>query len=218
MSFSDDFDDNNLDATKWDTCLQVGWSVAETNQQLEITHVAEGGWNVGGIVSVDTHDLSNSWISVDVTSQDALPGLLMYICLTKVTASDPWNENDFYFIRKWNFSDQVHIYSRIAGGDKDELYNESWTAETGELKIEVSGSDILFYENGGEVYSETNELSSNEVYIYLIATSNNWSGTDAYDTFNSNIGGAVAPAILPIVDGGIIQPLVDDGTVQKIIG
>lgn len=84
--FIDNFDDNNLDATKW-----FNWGGAEVvnaNQQLEIS-ILSGGANYQGIESVEYYRLRDSSVSIEVKNagNQALTSLEVTFSIFKDTAT-----------------------------------------------------------------------------------------------------------------------------------
>jgi hypothetical protein len=81
----------------------------------------------------------------------------------------------------------VHTYvqRRAGGGSVVNLNQTGWVSATGQMAISVADGVISFYENGELKYSETYQLSTYNVYVYVFVSSapGDGVGTDAFDNF-----------------------------------
>ncbi len=179
---NDNFDDNSIDTTFWDM-LEVGATVAEVNQRLEVTRPEVIGHKQSGLVTKYSHNLSEADLQISVVELDTLDHMQLMICLTKVTASDPYGEANWYRFFKAGATSTCRVQKRVDGAT-EYLYNQAWSAATGPLRIVISGGVISFYEDGNLVASESYALSTYIAYVYIFQSTNaELVGTDAFDDF-----------------------------------
>jgi hypothetical protein len=181
--FSDNFNDNSVDAFRWDK-LQASATVNEVNNRLEVT-IPSGGQNQAqaGYVSSYAYNLSSSTTSVQVVQLNNVDEMTLQICNTKVTSSDPDAEDNFYRILKLKEASAIYVQQRISGS-KSTLANTAWDGSTGTLKIEVAYGTIYFFEDTYLRYWTDFSLPSYICYIYVFTSSTPaYYGTDAFDDF-----------------------------------
>jgi hypothetical protein len=61
--WNDDFNDNALDPTKWTPYYDIGVSVTEVNQRLEVNVPISGA---GGVVGIASADVANKTVTIDI--------------------------------------------------------------------------------------------------------------------------------------------------------
>jgi hypothetical protein len=184
VTIEDDFNDNSQNTLRWQTHLFNTASIAETNNRLECT--VSDQYAKAGYISQSQYDLTNDDIKVDYGCVAAQTCELAISLGKGLGDGEIWDQNDFYIMRKLRTpTNQVIIVSRTGGGTPSyTAYNSSGT--TGSLKIELSGSNINFYENDGLVHSESYALSSPIVYIWLYADAGDtYTGTNWFDNVTS---------------------------------
>lgn len=167
----DNFNDNSRDVTFWDL-LQVVPNptvVAEQNQRLEFSW--NGVWpaNPGGYVTVNSHNLAESDIQVQSAQPFSDPIHVLMVCLTKVTATNPWIEADYYALIRYD-RNQWQVHQQIAG------VHAQWNFGSGvvnpdPLRLLITGGNISFYGSGGAFLSTLAwGLASYNCYVYIYAT------------------------------------------------
>jgi len=208
--FSDNFNDNSLDTTKWETFQWVmgeGWypgqplpEVYERNQRLEIYYNYPSPWTAfGGILTKQTYDMKDSFISVQAVLNQ---GWRAFIIISPEKKSGIWVDPTwgymYEFIRE-NFEYYPNDYGcvrvfRFSNGQKHSLY-QGWGdyKRIGNMKIQITNDNIIrFYLNGGVLCQETYALNTYDLYTYLGAQfyidSDNgkpiyYYGTVAFDNF-----------------------------------
>lgn len=185
---NDDFNDNSLDTGFWAKVEIGAGAVTEQNQRLECNHPAHG--DSFGLITMDSHDLTESDIQVDVLN-DTIGQLLLFITLTKVTSSYLYWEDDWYRILKNNKEDSYWVQKRKEGGGVTTIASGDWTGASGSLRITISGGTISFYEEGNLRASEAYDLSSYDCYVCFLGWGETgWLGMDYFDNF---LGSSEAP-------------------------
>ncbi|MFW6117076.1 MAG: hypothetical protein ACOC6G_00645 [Thermoproteota archaeon] len=137
-----------------------------------------------GYVSKDSYDVKNCKITVDVSEFDDLDEMILQICNTETTGSDPYDEDDWYRILKVGYDSKVYVQNCIDGVVSTKVAT-TWAGSTGELTIDVCDGAIAFYEDGDLVYSEPYALPSYDCYLYVFTSTlrSRSSGTDKFDDF-----------------------------------
>lgn len=183
---NDNFDDNSVETDFWAVLDSGDGASAETNNQYEVTG-GGGGSGAQGLVTTNAHDLTYCDITVDVdnTNQDSTE---LFICLTKVTGSAPFSENDWYRIMKFNQSDDYYVQKNKAGGGAAVLATGSWSGASGSLRITIVGGTITFYEESTQRFTESYDLSSYNCYVYIFCDVSTSGTVDTFDNFQANSG------------------------------
>ena len=182
-SWIDDFDDNAIDTNRWEK-LEVGGTVAETDGQLKVTIPSGQAWSQAGLVTKHAYSMDGFSVEINVVEFDSLDEMILQICTTKTTSSDPFNEANWYRILKARYDGKIYIQRKV-GGTLTTLATISYNSATGTLRITVSNGVIKFYENGVLRYSESYQLPSYDCYLYVFTSTlrERNSGTDAFDFF-----------------------------------
>lgn len=173
-TFSDDFNDNSIDTTKWENFTHGNATVVETEQALNITSEYP---DFAGLVTPSTVNVENSGISVDMTNWaiDAEGGV--WISIRKVIA-DPF--------KNYRAGYNMHAYmdSATTGAwyiDKYEYNGSTTTVVDGEpitdadvlhFRIVFEDNMVYFYDDETLLYNVTFALMPStynpyEVYVYL---------------------------------------------------
>ena len=164
--WSDDFNNNQLDTSKWSTLTYNGGSVAETNQRIQANGTSGGsGVAVAGIVTKNALSMSEAIVEVyaNVNTNHECD---LQISLTKTTSNDPYNAANWYRLVKFaKGANQIYVQKRTNNGSVTNLLVQGWQSASGVLKITRIGGIISFYENGVFLYSEGYQLSSSNVYV-----------------------------------------------------
>jgi len=186
QAFTDNFNDNSMDTSKWQK-LQVNEATAsETTGKLAVT-VPSGGesWAQAGYVTKYAYNVNDYKATITVSELDNLDEMILQICTTKTTNTDPIYQNSWYRILKAKYDTKVYVQSKINGGDVSNKLVTDWTSATGELTIDISDGSIAFYENGNLRYSESCDLPSYDCYIYAFTSTlrSRTNGTDKFDNF-----------------------------------
>jgi len=179
----DRFTDGTIGAY-WSKLEVATGEVTEQNGRLECACPANGDF--AGVVTASAHDLTTSEICITV-DQANCENRAIIISLTKVTSSDPYTENDLYFIGKRKDTSTIYV-SKQVGGAPTELHNAGWSAATGQLRIRISGGNIYFYEDDMQLCTEAYALSSYNCYIYLYCKALlDHTGTDRIDDYVTSL-------------------------------
>jgi len=184
--FEGKWDNVILRMNEEDDKLEVnGGTVTKIGTEIQVTIPSGSGWAQAGYVTKNQININNRKISVDVTELDSLHEMHLYIGLTKVTSSDPWNEANFYRIYKTRmYGGRLQIQRKV-NGVVNMVLDRPWLYATGNLKIEIVDSIIRFYEDDQFRYAETYSLSSYNCYIYVYTSTDRSqaSGTDKFNNF-----------------------------------
>ena len=180
----DNFNDNSRDTSKWDTLQANGGTANEANQQLEVTVQSGSGQAQAGFVTTNAHSVQNQKVTITVTQLSNVDEMTLQIGTTKVTASDPYSQNNWYRILKSRSSSYVYI-QRNASGTLSTMVAAPWISATGELTIQVYDGRVYFYENEVLKYSESYALPSYNCYVYAFTSTprQGASLTDKFDNF-----------------------------------
>lgn len=180
----DRFTDGSIGAY-WSKLEVATGVVTEQSGRLECACPVNG--DVAGVVTASAHDLTTSEICATV-DQDNIQTRVLGINLTKVTSSDPYDEDDWYHVYKRKSDTRIRVVKKV-GGAETVLHSEVWSAATGELRIRIPGDGkIYFYEDDVELCNENYALSSYDCYVYLYcgAGSDNV-GTDRIDDYVTSL-------------------------------
>jgi hypothetical protein len=183
--FSDNFNDNSMDTFRWQKLQANSATVNEANSRLEVTIPSGGdGQAQAGYVTTIPYDLHYATTSIEVWELNNMDEMILQICNTKVTSSDPFEEANWYRILKQRSSSSIYVQQRI-NGTLTTLINPTWLYPYGELKIEIDwAGNIKFYEDATLRYSTSFSLPSDNCYIYVFTSSPDWYyGTDVFDNF-----------------------------------
>jgi hypothetical protein len=175
-TWTDNFDDNVLDTTKWDKVfgqtvgyegVPISGDVYERNQRLEFqtTEGANVAWNVG-VVSKDRYNLTKGKVSVYLAQSSQYDGVVLLISPYKTTTGYIYTDVQAYYAIYLRYP-YCWVIKRVEGGDVVELYAADWIAPENVLKIEVEEGVIRFYEGGVLRASDAYALPSYECYIYV---------------------------------------------------
>ena len=178
----DDFNDNVRDPTLWDISnyLGAGTTVAENNQRLEVTVTAFPSG--GGYVSVGAHTMNN--VELRILGHDtALSSVTLYLCLTKVTATNPGAEADLYRIFLFLTGNLFYAQKKVLGVGPTDIYSGAQLSSEEEFKIRIEDGTIRFLEQDTDRANEAWALASRDCYIYLIVYGGIANGMDWIDTF-----------------------------------
>lgn len=185
----DNFNDNTLDTSFWQTGVSV-CLIYERNGQIEFvgSHGTSAQCN---LYTLTTNDLSESDFSIDVKLMNSFNEIALWIVLTDPGTGNPYAQNDWYRIMKYNSGGAADYYvQKKVSGSATTLASGTWAANSGILRITVSGGTITFYENGTSRASETYALSSTNAYVVISARGS--TGQDEVDDFLGSSGGATA--------------------------
>ena len=191
----DNFNDNTTDTAIWEKVQVNSATASETGGQLQVTVPSGSGWAQAGYVSKYGYNVLGEYgftlqgleTIVDVTQLNNVDQMLLMICNTKVTASDPYDQSNWYRIVKgrrcWG-NNVLAVENRINGTWASKL-NIPWISSTGQLKISVSTGSIALYENGILKYAEPFALPSSTCYVYAYTSSDKAVsvGTDKFDNY-----------------------------------
>lgn len=115
----DNFDDNSLDSNKWGTFTDTGITIAETNQELEITNTGANA-TYGGLIGaaaggVDLLDLTGSHFYLRVKDVGAQTWASKEIEIHML--KDGANANDLFFLigDGSGSADTLYAYRRVGG-------------------------------------------------------------------------------------------------------
>jgi len=184
--WNDNFNDNSMDTAKWEELEVNGATASETTGQLAAT-VPSGDetWAQAGYVTKYSYNIKDCNITINVSDFDDLDEMILQICTTNTTNSDPIYENNWYRILKASYDPKVCVQSKIDGGDVNTKAVMDRAGATGTLSIDICDGAIAFCENGNIRYSEPYALSSYDCYIYAFASAlkSRSSGTDKFDDF-----------------------------------
>ncbi len=185
VGWYDNFDDNSRDTTKWDELEWNEASVAETGNTLQVTAPSGAGQAGSGYVTTNAYNINGYAATVEIPEFDNLDEMILQICTTKTTNSDPFYQNSWYRILKNRYDNNIYIQSRISGGAVNTQVVTSWISAVGTLTISVVNGVISFYENGVLKYSESYALPSYNCYVYVFTSTlrERASGTDKFDNF-----------------------------------
>jgi hypothetical protein len=183
--WNDNFNDNSINTAKWDELEANGATASETSGQLAVTVPTGTGQAQAGYVTSDSYDVKDCKITIKVSDFGDVDEMILQICTTKTTSSDPYDQSNWYRILKASYDSNVYVQSRKDGGTVSTKVATTWTSATGELTIDICDGSIAFYENGNMRYSEPYALSSYDCYIYAFTSTlrERASGTDKFDDF-----------------------------------
>jgi hypothetical protein len=183
--WNDNFNDNSMDTSKWEKLQVNGATASETTGQLAVTVPSGSGWAQAGYVTKYAYNVKDCKTTIKVSDFGDLDEMVLQICTTKTTSSDPINQNNWYRILKTRYDSRVLVQSRVNGGSVTTNTYMNWAGATGELSIDICDGAIAFCENGNMRYSEPYALSSYDCYIYAFTSTNRSrsSGTDKFDNF-----------------------------------
>lgn len=142
-TLTDNFDDNSIDGAKWGTDTGGGGSVAEVNQEIELTSAIAGSDAV--LESVSSYDLTGSGLSAKLV--DAGNQSLASFNVTPCRVHDSSWAWDYYWI--------------VQGGNiaTSNTYSTSYVAATfSYLRIRESGGTI-YYDSSTDGITWTNRDS-----------------------------------------------------------
>ena len=186
---ADDFDDNAIDAAKWDTPTNTDNAVSEASQKLKAISSGSGyGWLVTKTPGV----LLGSRIDVKIV-QHAASGRIQVSPTRSLVANDGLHgQNDFYEI-EFAAAGQWRVLRRKSGGvvsARSGLFGP-FTAPYS-IRIEILGGEFRVYTKGAaatswtEQFSETFDLgvaSTAAFYVALGAEDTGTNGETHYDDF-----------------------------------
>ncbi|MBN1245849.1 hypothetical protein JXA31_09680 [Candidatus Bathyarchaeota archaeon] len=184
--WNDNFNDNSRDTSKWDE-LENGATASETTGQLVVDVPSIGSGQVqAGYVTTDDYDVKDCKITIDVSEFNDIDEMILQICTTKTTNSDPYSQNSWYRILKASYDSKVYVQSRIGGGTVETKECMNWAGATGNLSIDICDGAIAFYENGYMRYAEPYALASYDCYIYAYTSTlkERANGIDKFDDFS----------------------------------
>ena len=148
-----------------------------------------------------THTIQGFEAAVNVVELDSVMEVSLMVSDQKITNLDPINASNWYRILKikdTHYPDRhlAMVERRINGGNVSVIMEGPWFSATGQLKINVSGDVISFYENGILRYAEPYVLASNTCYVSIFTSSLGcFFGTDSFDDFSAypvNVNGEPA--------------------------
>lgn len=191
-NLQDNFSDANFSSKIWDPVVVNSGYVWPVNGQLEVTVPSGSGWAQAGLVSKYQYNMLGEIganqqgleAKIDVTQLSYLDEMLLMVCNTKATSSDPVNESNWYRIMKTRRGNALVVQNRINGTLSTKL-SIPWISSTGQLRISVSTGSIALYENGQLKYAEPFALPSARCYVYPYASSDRAIsvGTDRFDNY-----------------------------------
>ena len=230
--FQDNFDDNQFDENLWEKIQVDGGIVDERNGRLQVTipsHVYNlteagywGNYSQAGYMTKCTFGTNTTQgfeAIVNVVELDSVMEVSLMVSDQKITNLDPINASNWYRILKikdTHYPDRhlAMVESRINGGLVNVIMEEPWFSSTGQLKINVSGDVISFYENGILRYRESYALATNSCYVSIFTSSLGcFFGTDSFDDFAAypvNIDGepssiSISTESLSVTAGSIVN-------------
>ena len=202
MLFQDNFDDNQFDENLWEKIEVDGGTVDEKNGRLQVTIPSHeydltaagywGNYSQAGYMTkctFDTHTMQGFEATVNVVELDSVMEVSLMVSDQKITNLDPINASNWYRILKikdTHYPDRhlAMVERRINGGTVSVIMEGPWFSSTGQLKINVSGDVISFYENGILRYTEPYALATNSCYVSIFTSSLGcFFGTDSFDDF-----------------------------------
>jgi hypothetical protein len=148
----DDFNDNSINTSKWDE-YEGNATVAETNQQLEITLYSGAGSNYAGIISDATYNLTGSYIYIELKELPASGGNAEAFFQTYIDAN-----NKIFWYSAWGW---LYAHYKV-GGDLtwygEIAYNPSTTKW---LRIrEASGTTYWDYSADGISWTNLTSMAN----------------------------------------------------------
>lgn len=162
--WNDDFNDNNLDLTKWTPSASSGCSVTETNQRLEMDVPVAGS---GEVDTKTSHDVSGKTITVDIGTISGVIGD------TRLALSDMADPQNTYVVQIKRPVNQV-IFQRHKALDSGWKYVASITpipSGITKLRFRMTGGVIYaeYYDGTWhEVGHENWALPSTTMFLYLL--------------------------------------------------
>lgn len=182
--WNDNFNDNSMDTAKWEKLQVNGATASETTNQLAVTVPSGSEWAQAGYVTKYAYNVKDCKTTITVSELGELDEMILQICTTKTTSSDPFFENNWYRILKARYDSNIYVQNRINGVLSTKAVT-TWASATGELTIDVCDGAIAFYENGIMRYSEPYALPSYDCYLYAFTSTlrSRTSGTDKFDNF-----------------------------------
>jgi hypothetical protein len=182
-TFSDDFNDNNINTTFWTVKSGTGLSVTETNQRLELNHTSN--LNAFGLFTINTYDLTYTDIRVDMNNTDLTAmRLAIYNCSVTGT-TDPVDKGYClgYYINKNPSESRWQVGKRNITSNYI-LASGTWAGPTGSLGIKINDGIISFYENDIQKYTESFNIPTYDHHVYLYSYTNaDDIGMDYFDNF-----------------------------------
>ena len=184
-SWYDDFNDNSLNTFSWEELEVNGGTVSESSQRLRVYVPSGTGWAQAGYVTKWRHTIDNRYIEIDLDEFNSLDEMILMICTTKTTDSDPIYESNWYRCVKTRYGGHDWVVQKKVNGVQTNLQWIESSGEWGTMTIAVDDDYIRFYEDGVKRYEEEYELSTYNVYIYIFSSSerSRGTGTDYMDDF-----------------------------------
>jgi hypothetical protein len=197
--FFDNFNDNIIDNDRWQVLQNNGGTTSETSGQLQVNIPSGSGWAQSGYVTNQYFHFNEHIIKVNVTNQNNLNQMILQICTTKVTNSDPANQDNWYRIMKTG-ANSFNIQRRINGGSIENPC--TFTSSSQQLRIKIEEDTtlhkfIIRLDDGSSLgYSEEYSLPNLippppaepvrfGCYVYVFTSSNRAdnNGSGAFDDF-----------------------------------
>jgi hypothetical protein len=170
ITVSDNFDDNSLNTTIWET-LVYGGSISEENQKIKFNLTTSSGR--GCLKTKSKYDISRgATLYCDLTLGDLLT-ISLDLCTNVPT--DLYEEPDEYYRLAISSDNVFRVWRKRAGEEAGSLvYNIGGQPTSLRAKIIFSGNTIKFYWGEVLMYEETYVLSSKEHY----ATIRTWASAE----------------------------------------
>jgi hypothetical protein len=169
--FTDNFDDNNIDASKWNIITTAGGSVTETNRHAKFVGDGAGAWHGGEYASVNQYTVTDATLSVDVVYTGPTYGAATLMLYNErpaipITSGSNW----------WEFAfENENGHPKIAVVKSPSDWKVNWNAvvsPTGTLKITVKSNVISFFYGpigsaGNLIWSGAYALPSLDCYVTI---------------------------------------------------
>jgi hypothetical protein len=167
--WSDNFNDNSLDTTRWTAWGSAG-TVKEESQRLRFLFSGSGAC---GVITIDSMNLANNYVSITVVT---------FPTETFALRISTGNSGSFDFydyvkvITGSTIPNRLLVRRTLSDGVDKIVKDSTFTTATGAMKIAI-GSQADFYDNGNLIFSEPYALSTKNVYIWIYgysASSTSW--------------------------------------------
>lgn len=188
-TFTDNFDDNSIDAAKW---TQYGSGTkSETSQQMQISTVLAGDYS--GVQSLNAYDLTGTSAFVELANagNQSITSLEVYLLVT-IDSSN--------YVAWLVAGNTLYAYKKVAGS-ATQVFSVAYSSTTHKwLRIRESGG-VTYWDTSTDGsswtsrYSETNPISVSAVYADLQVGTWQAEGSTTTVIFdNFNVAGTPAPS------------------------
>jgi hypothetical protein len=209
-TFSDDFDDNSIDA-KWTTFVNTNAAIAETGQQLVLTPPTPSGTGSAVVNSDDYFDLTGSELAVELVTAG-----IAHVNVESWAGVQADASNRYIFLRN---NTTLYLRRTLAGVNSDATVTYDATAHRWIMITETGGNVLWRTSPDGSTWTTRRTLavtpslaSDAQVYLRCLTTATVAApGTMTLDNLN------VSPVVTEAAEGAIVAASTVAGTLSATV-